>query len=329
MRDVLRSYKIFNIDPKQSRPKDFWKGVLHYRDHMMNKFAGEVKTRNKFVCPLCGSKKGSDFLIYKKYQLVDCSKCGLVSPNVDFTKLGNHDVYDDEVYKRDVKFNVLNTYDYRKKTLAPERLNYILEKTKIPKNKIKLLDVGCGPGYLLSYLKDNGVKYKGLELADFLVDICKQKGLNVESADLKSEKDKSYNMITLYDVLEHLTNPLSLFRTINKKVVKNGFVLAHTPNIHSPSFLLMAENQNNLYPFQHICFFDQKSLDYLAKETGFKVHSIDYYGLDMMDYFCMKSHEDRFDYLGKLKDFIPLVQAIIDKQNISNHMRIIFQKIND
>jgi len=326
---MLKGYKIFNIDSKQSRPKDFWKNVLVYKDHMMNKFASSIKTRNKFVCPLCGSQKGDNFLSYNKYQLIDCSKCGLVSPNVDFTKLGNHGVYDDEVYKRDVRINVLNTYDYRKKTLAPERLNYILEKTKISKNRIKLLDVGCGPGYLLSYLKDNGVKYKGLELSDFLVKICKNRGLNVESADLKNEKDGSYNIITLYDVLEHLTDPITLFKTINKKLIKNGFVIAHTPNIHSLSFLLMGKDQNNLYPFQHICFFDQRSLDYLAKKTGFKVHSVDYYGLDVMDYFCMKNYEDRFDYSSRLKDFIPLMQAIIDKQNISNHMRIVFQKSND
>ena len=91
----------------------------------------------------------------------------------------------------------------------------------------------------------------------------------------------------------------------------------------------MKEKQNNLYPFQHICFFDKQSLDYLAKKNGFKIYSIDYFGLDMMDYFCLKSYEDKFDYLAKLKEFIPLTQAVIDKQNISNHIRVIFQKLHD
>lgn len=326
MRNILEGYKIFNIDPKKSRSKDFYKNVLEYRNHMMKKFRREIKALDQFVCPLCNSKKGDDFLAYKNYHLVDCSKCGLVSPNVDFSKLDNQDVYDDPAYIKDTTREVLDTYDYRKKTLAPERFNYILEKTKIQKNKIKLLDVGCGPGYLLSYLKDKGIKYKGLELADFLVKICKQKKLNVEKADLSNEPDHNYNVITLFDVLEHLSEPASLFKILNKKLTRNGFVLAYTPNIHSLSFLLMKEKQNNLYPFQHICFFDKQSLDYLAKKTGFKVHSIDYYGLDMMDYFCLKTYEDRFDYLAKLKEFIPLMQSVIDKQNISNHIRVIFQK---
>ena len=327
MRNILKDYKIFNIDPKQSRSKYFYKNVLEYRSHMMKKFRRDIKKPNQFICPLCSSKKGDNFLAYKNYHLIDCSKCGLVSPNVDFSKLDNQDVYDDAAYIKDTRREVLDTYEYRKKTHAPERFNYILEKTKIPKNKINLLDVGCGPGYLLSYLKDNHVKYKGLELADFLVKICKDKKLNVEKSDLNNEPDGNYNVITLFDVLEHLADPISLFKTLNKKTKKGGFVLAYTPNIHSPSFLLMGEKQNNLYPFQHLLFFDPKSLDYLAQKSGFKVQSIDYYGLDLMDYFCWKSYKDKFDYLNKLKDFIPTIQAIIDKQNISNHQRIIFKKI--
>lgn len=257
---------------------------------------------------------------------MECLKCGLVAANADFSKLDNHDVYDDKAYVKDVKREILATYNYRKATYAPERFSYILEKTKIPKNKINLLDVGCGPGYLLSHLKDNGVKYKGLELSNHLVKICWQKNLNVEKADLKNEPENTYNVVTLFDVLEHLADPASLFKTINGKLIKNGMMLAYTPNIHSLSFLLQKEKQNNLYPFQHLCFFDKKSLNYLAKKTGFKILSIDYYGLDLMDYFCMKAYEDKFDYLGKLEEFIPLLQAIVDKQNVSNHIRLVFQK---
>lgn len=326
MRDILKGYKIFNIDPKKSRSSDFYENVLAYRDHMMEKFGRDIKARDQFVCPLCGSRQGQDFLAFGDYILIDCSRCGLVSPNVDFSKLDNHDVYDDQAYIEDTRREILDTYDYRKRTHAPERLNYVLEKTQIPRSELKLLDVGCGPGYLLSYLKDNGIQYKGLELADFLVKICKEKGLNVEEADLKNEPDASYNVITLFDVLEHLSDPVALFSTLNEKLVKGGYVLAYTPNIHSLSFVLMQAKQNNLYPFQHLCFFDERSLDYLAETSGFTVHSKDYYGLDVMDYFCLKAYEDNFDYLAKLREFIPLMQAVIDKQRISNHIRVVFRK---
>jgi len=43
----------------------------------------------------------------------------------------------------------------------------------------------------------------------------------------------------------------------------------------------------------------------------------------------MKQYDDNFDYLDKLSELIPLMQAIVDKQNISNHMRIIFKKVSN
>ncbi|MBI2064464.1 MAG: class I SAM-dependent methyltransferase [Candidatus Yanofskybacteria bacterium] len=328
MRNILRDYKIFDIDPTRSRSKDFYKNMLDYRDHTMKQYHPAIK-RAGFKCLLCGKSRAKEFLEYENYKLFDCLSCGLVSPNIDLEKLKSLEIYDDPAYIKDATREILDTYNYRKGQYAPERLNYILQKTKLSPNKIKLLDLGCGPGYFLSYLKNKKIKYKGLELANFLVKICKQKNLNVEGSDLRKEVSQSYNVITMFDVLEHLTDPVGLFKDLNNKIVKGGYVLAYTPNIHSLAYSLMKERQNTLYPFQHLAFFDNKSLNYLAKKTGFKVFSIDYFGLDVADYLYMKAYDDAHDYLEKLKDFIPTMQAVIDKQNLSNHMRIIFKKIKN
>ncbi len=326
MRNILKDYKIFNIDPSKLRSKEFFKNMLEYRNNVFSQFKYAIKNSEHFKCHLCGSKKAKEFLKYKNYTLFDCQKCGLVSPNIDLTKLGSHEVYDDPAYIKDTTREIINTYEYRKKTYAPERLKYILEKTKLSENRIKLLDIGCGPGYFISYLKDRNIKYKGLELANFLVDICKRKKLNVENADLEKEPDNTYNLLTLFDVLEHLAEPAKFFKTLNKKMKKGGFVLAYTPHIHSVAYHLMGGYQNTLLPFQHFAFYDSKSLNYLAKKAGFKIHSIDYYGLDIIDYLYMKEYQEPGEYHSKLKDLIPILQAIIDKQGVSNHMRIFFQK---
>ncbi|MFH1523276.1 MAG: class I SAM-dependent methyltransferase [Patescibacteria group bacterium] len=328
MRDILKGYKIFNIDPKKSRDNNFYKNALEYRRYIMGLFTNAVRKPNEFKCILCGGKEGFEFLKYKDYFLFECQTCGMVSPNVNLELVDEKKVYDSDTALEDVKNDVINNYEYRKKIYATERLNYILEKIKIPKNEINLLDVGCGPGYFLDHLQDKGIKYKGLELADFLVDICREKKLNVAKSDLENEPNNHYNIITLFDVLEHLRDPIKMFKMLNEKLVSGGFVLAYTPNIHSLSFVLQEGRQNNIYPFIHLCFFDKKSLDYLAVKTGFEVYSIDYYGLDVVDYLSMKVYDDNYDYLEKLKDFIPLMQAVIDKQKISSHQRIVFKKVN-
>lgn len=326
MRDILNDYKIFNIDPTKLRSKEFYKNMLEYRTKSFEQFSDTIKQASDFICPLCSQTEKNEYLSLDDYILYECAHCSLVSANVDFSKLGNTEVYDDEAYIKDTTREILDTYDYRKKTFAPERLEYILEKTDLSKDVVSLLDVGCGPGYFLSYLKDMDIKNRGLELASFLVNICKEKGLDVDESNLEDEPNGAYNIITMFDVLEHLTDPKDLFGHLNDKLSPGGYLLAYTPNIHSFGTHLMKENQNLLYPFQHLCFFDEKSLEFLGKETGFTVHSIDYYGLDVMDYFAYKTYTYEFNYLERLKGDIGLFQAILDKQKISNHMRVIFKK---
>mgnify|MGYP001569777465 CR=1 FL=1 len=326
MRDLFKGYRIFNIDPKKSRSKDFYKNVLADRERVMKKFAHTIQKPSAFVCLLCGSKKKKSFLAYGKYELFECLRCGLVSPNISTSAI-NRALYDDTRNAERIIKEILASYRYRKETHAPERLNYLIEKTGLSTKNIRLLDVGCGPGYFLSYLKDKKIRSKGLEITDFLIKICRKQGLKVEATALADEKSETYNVLTLFDVLEHLGEPLAFFMDANRVLGKGGYVMAYAPNIHSFAYRLQGARQNTLYPFEHVGFYDEQSLNYLAKETGFQVESIEYYGLDVMDYLCMKSYDDDYDYLTKFAEVVPLLQAVIDKQNISNHMRVIFKKV--
>lgn len=329
MRDIFKGYKMFDIDARKSRSRDFYKMLLADRAHTMKKFAACNKKPAAFVCLLCGSKRKKEYIRSGDYRAYECLTCGLVSPNIDMTIAGGHEVYDNPENIRRTTREIIDTYEYRKMKLAPERLAYLLEKTGLKKKDLVLLDVGCGPGYFLSYLKDKRVRSKGLELTAFLVEVCLKQGLLVAATELSAEKPHSYTALTLFDVLEHLTDPISFFIDANRSLKKGGYILAYAPHIHSFAYMLMGERQNTLYPFQHVGFYDPVSAAYLAKKTGFKIHTIEYFGLDVLDYFCMKSYDDGYDYLTKLHEAIPLLQAVIDRQNISNHMRIIFKKISD
>ena len=159
-----------------------------------------------------------------------------------------------------------------------------------------------------------------------MVEKCIERNLNVSTNNVDELQNKNYNLITLFDVLEHLDKPIEYFKTLRKKIKNNGYIVMYTPYINSIAFELMKGNQNLLAPFQHLCFYNEESIDYLAKMTGLKIFSIEHYGLDMMDYLLMKEYEDKFPYTEKLKDMMNLVQSCLDFMGVSNHMRITLTK---
>lgn len=327
MREIFEKLKIFNIDPSKLRSPDFYADLIRERDEFWEKRAQLNKTDDEACCNLCKSGNGKLFLEYRNYKLFECLDCSCVYANIrvadDYDKI----IYDNDFYKENNKREVLDTYDYRKNLFAKERLEYITNKCDFNKESDKLLDLGCGYGYFLKYLTENDIECCGLELTDFFVEVCQEKGLNVKKTFLEDEDDNSYNIITMFDVLEHLSDPLSFFHTAHKKLKSGGHLLAYTPNIHSFAFYFQKGKQNLLLPYEHLSFYDAKSLDYLAKKSGFEVTSVEYFGLDLVDYFSMKEYEDGVSYNEKLSDVIPYLQALIDDAKLSNHLRVAFKKI--
>ena len=171
-------------------------------------------------------------------------------------------------------------------------------------------------------MQDNGVDAKGLEVTPDLVGYCKKRGLNVEANDLADEPDATYDIITMFDVLEHLYSPVDLLEVARRKLKPGGYLVLYTPNIHSLSFELMGAAQNVLLPFEHVCFYDKKSFEHLAQRASLNIHTLETFGFDIMDYLLMKEHEDDYPYTEKLHEMTRWVQAILDKDGVSNHFRL-------
>jgi 2-polyprenyl-3-methyl-5-hydroxy-6-metoxy-1,4-benzoquinol methylase len=328
IRDNL-GLKIFDIDAHSLRGKNFYKSIVDYRNKILPQQLGRIKEDSEYVCTLCSGKSGTLFLEWEEgYKLFKCSDCGSVSPNIilsDDEYISS--VYDVKEYREKFMRETHAQYEYRKNNFGQERFQYTVARLNL-NNQAKVLDVGCGAGYYISVLNDKKIKYKGLEVADHLVEYCKSyHNLNVEKTPLEDEEDNYYDLITMFDVLEHLSAPVETFNSVNQKLKKGGYCIAYTPNIFSVGYELMGSKQNTLLPFEHLCFFSTESIEYLANNTGFEVEKIETFGLDIMDYLLMKEYEDGIEYTNNLSDLMTLMQSLIDKYNISNHFRITFRKI--
>jgi len=319
-------YNIFDIDINKLRSKIFYSRMISNRDSYYQKY-NKYLTSKKIPCHLCGKKKKKNFEKFKKYILNECLNCGAVYNNLDIKKFQNSGFFNKNKTKyEDFKAEMVKTFQYRKKNFGIERFNYIKKKIFKKKNSINVLDYGCGSGYFLSVLRDHKIKACGIEVDSDAARFCKSKNLDVKMNSLEKEKDNNYDLITMFDSIEHLYDPINLFKEAVKKLKPKSYILAFTPNIHSLSFELMGVNHNMLAVFDHICFFNEKSLNYLCSKTGLKIKSIEYFGLDVKDYFQFIENKHSIRLNNKLNRFSNLVQAVIDSKNLSNSMRIIFQK---
>jgi len=98
------------------------------------------------------------------------------------------------------------------------------------KPKSKILDVGCGNGVFVQVAKDYGYDIQAMDKALPCVKHIHNIGVTAFT-NLSHVPDKTYDAITLFDVIEHIAHPKSFLKIIHKKLVKNGVVIITTPNV--------------------------------------------------------------------------------------------------
>lgn len=327
MKKNIFGFKEFDIDVYRLRSPDFYKNMISKRNQIYKNFQKFLIKNKRCQCLLCKSKNNKIFLKWKKYNLFLCQNCSLVFANINFKKFKPEFFNTDDVKKKFIKQQMINSFNYRLNNFAHERVKYIQENIKLKKNDI-IFDYGCGFGSFLYALKRKKILSRGSDFDLDSVNFCKSKKLEVSRLPFENQKDNSLKLITLFDVIEHLEMPIKFLKTARKKLKKDGYVLMFTPNIHSLSGKMMGPDHNMFAVFNHLCFYDYKSLSYLAKKTGFKISKIEYFGLDIKDYLQMLEYNSKNTKLNKiLNNLSNTLQSVLDKHSLSNSMRIFLKKI--
>ena len=155
MENLLKNYKVFNLDLYKLRSKNFHNDMIKDRKMIYKKFFDCLNKEKDFSCNLCFNSNKIKFLSWEEYHLYQCLECGAVSPNFNLKKWSKKNYYFQSLVNEDVKREIILTYKYRKDNFGKERLSYLKNLIK-NFNKIdhKFLDIGCGPGYFLDYLRE-------------------------------------------------------------------------------------------------------------------------------------------------------------------------------
>jgi len=147
-----------------------------------------------------------------------------------------------------------------------------LEALPFSKEKMEVLDVGCGRAEWLEILKGNAYKAKGIDLNRVMVSISQNRGYDVSQSDvieyLKSLKPETLSTITGFHIIEHLSFSvlMNLFEESYRVLKKGGLVIFETPN---PENILVGAHYFYTDP-THINPLVPATVEFLITQSGFK-----------------------------------------------------------
>lgn len=150
------------------------------------------------------------------------------------------------------------------------------------KSEARILDVGCGPGTLLSLLKRMGFQVAGVDLSARAAEIAlREHGINVEVGQLEklSFPADSFDVVLLLHTLEHVPNPRELLGEVLRILKPQGRAVVQVPNIDSIQFKFFGTRWYGLDVPRHLIDYSLPSLLRLLSRTGFDVKRVRHFNL--------------------------------------------------
>ncbi len=288
-------------------------------------------TKARIICWVCG---GNDFKLIKPTdakgkldsgnfaitnfdygktgELQKCKSCGFIQCTDLQEVVKFYEDLEDREYE--------NTRRERK--IQEERLVRNFSKYK---TSGKLLDIGAGSGIMIEASIEKGYDCIGIEPSRWLQQRASELHLPVVRGVFPHPEAKGpFDIITLVDVIEHVTEPARLLVDIRKELDKDGVFLLVTPDVDSLAAKVFGYKWWH-YRFAHIGYFNKKTLKLLLDKTGFSVIKMTHPSW----YFTLKYLGIRFlSFLPKFLQF-PLpnfLEKITIPVNLRDSIQVICKK---
>ncbi len=284
------------------------------------------------TCPLCGDSDIIPYLETKDYFLSNepftiskCSNCGFLLTNPVPTEKDLGKYYQSDEYLSHSKskkgafskiYNLVRNYSIRKK--------YQLISGYVAMGSI--LDIGCGTGEVLKYFADKGWQTQGIEPSDNARKYAVEKlGLSVEKEEyIFAIEDKSFDVITMWHVLEHVPTLNERMQQLKCMLKDNGVLIIALPNYESWDAQNFSAKWAAWDVPRHLYHFSKDTFSLLAKKHNFKTTEILPMKFDAF-YVSLLSEKYRSGKMNYVKAFFQGIKSNQwAKKNAGNYSSLIY-----
>jgi 2-polyprenyl-3-methyl-5-hydroxy-6-metoxy-1,4-benzoquinol methylase len=151
------------------------------------------------------------------------------------------------------------------------QLRQVLERVRPYRPEGRLLDIGAGSGILVSAAQELGYRATGIEPSRWLQRKAVERALPVYAGTFPHpECAGPFDVVTLVDVIEHVTRPVDLLRAVGGALAPGGVAVVVTPDVRSLAARLLGWRWWH-YRVAHVGYFDKGTLALAARRAGLEL----------------------------------------------------------
>jgi 2-polyprenyl-3-methyl-5-hydroxy-6-metoxy-1,4-benzoquinol methylase len=192
-------------------------------------------------------------------------------PQPDENSLPSYYESDDYISHTDGKRSLFEkAYHFIKNIALKNKLNLI---NGLNSGKGNLLDIGAGTGDFLTVAKNNGWNTKGVEPSEKAKAIAMKKGVSFAEST-KDLESHSFDVITMWHVLEHVPNLEDQIRELKRLVKPNGTIIIAVPNFNSYDAKYYGAFWAAYDVPRHLWHFSKTSIKLLFEKEAMKLEKV-------------------------------------------------------
>lgn len=186
----------------------------------------------------------------------------------EMPSVGAMNRYADDEYASGAYLEYAKSHDLKVATARP-RLAAIKQLT----SGRRLLDVGCATGFFLEAATEDGFDVSGVEFSKIAISFARPdiRGRIVcgDVNALRRQTSDKFDVVTAFDIIEHVQNPANFLAEIRDLVVPGGVLAISSPDTGHFLRYVMGSRWPMLQPMQHTVLFSRRSIVALLERCGF------------------------------------------------------------